>query len=58
MNIIQNQEDGTKELFQKKDRSQITPENAVEFLENLEWYVYGGSFFETTGAIGQGKLNV
>ncbi|WP_164976891.1 hypothetical protein [Chryseobacterium sp. CH1] len=30
----------------KKDRPNITPENAVEFLESLEWYVYGGSFLK------------
>ncbi len=42
----------------EKDRSQITPEKAVEYLESLEWYVYGGSFFESTGTIGHGKLNV
>ena len=42
----------------EKDRPQITPENAVEFLEGLEWYVYGGSFFESTGEFGQGKLNL
>ncbi|GAA4166641.1 hypothetical protein GCM10022217_40770 [Chryseobacterium ginsenosidimutans] len=47
-----------KGIVSKKDRSQITPENAVEFLENLEWYVYGGSYFESTGTFGQGKMNV
>ncbi|AZA76825.1 hypothetical protein EG347_04485 [Chryseobacterium sp. G0186] len=47
-----------KGIVTKKDRGQITPENAVEFLESLEWYVYGGSFFESTGTFGQGKLNV
>lgn len=45
-------------IVSKKDRPQISPENAVEFLENLDWYVYGGSFFESTGTFGQGKLNV
>ncbi|KFF74368.1 hypothetical protein HX13_09300 [Chryseobacterium sp. P1-3] len=58
MNIIPNREDGTKELFLKKDRPQITPENAVEFLESLEWYVYGGSFFDSTGTIGKGALQL
>jgi len=47
-----------KGIVTKKDRSQITPENAVEFLENLEWYVYGGSYFESTGTFGEGKVNV
>lgn len=47
-----------KGIVSKKDRPQITPENAVEYLESLEWYVYGGSFFENTGEFGQGKLNI
>ncbi|MGU3375548.1 hypothetical protein [Chryseobacterium sp. M5A1_1a] len=47
-----------KGIVTKKDRSQITPENAVEFLESLEWYVYGGSFFESMGTIGSGKIRV
>ncbi|MDN5479048.1 MAG: hypothetical protein L0G39_19150 [Chryseobacterium sp.] len=47
-----------KGLVSKKDRLQITPENAVDYLESLEWYVYGGSFFETTGILGSGKMNV
>ena len=47
-----------KGIVSKKDRPHITPENAVEFLESLEWYVYGGSYFESTGTFGQGKMNV
>lgn len=47
-----------KGIVSKKDRPQISPENAVEFLESLDWYVYGGAFFESTGTFGQGKLNV
>ncbi|MBV8327694.1 hypothetical protein [Chryseobacterium sp.] len=47
-----------KGIVSKKDRSQITPENAVEYLENLEWYVYGGSFFDDEVTIGSGKMTV
>jgi hypothetical protein len=47
-----------KGIVSKKDRPQITPENAVEFLESLEWYVYGGSYFESTGEFVRGKLNL
>ncbi|WP_292009702.1 hypothetical protein [Chryseobacterium sp.] len=47
-----------KGIVSKKDRPKITPENAVEFLESLEWHVYGGSYFETTGEFGQGKISV
>ncbi|WP_131724377.1 hypothetical protein [Chryseobacterium indologenes] len=45
-----------KGIVSKKDRTQITPENALEHLENLEWYVYGGPFFESQGTIGNGKV--
>ncbi|WP_299182172.1 hypothetical protein [uncultured Chryseobacterium sp.] len=47
-----------KGIVSKKDRPNITPQNAVEFLESLEWYVYGGSYFKGTGIFGHGKLNV
>lgn len=47
-----------KGIVSKKDRPQITPENAVEYLESLDWYIYGGSYFESTGEFGQGKLIV
>jgi len=45
-------------VVSKKDRPHITPENAVEYLESLEWYVYGGPFFESAGMFGHGKLQV
>lgn len=47
-----------KGVVSKKDRPHITPENAVEYLESLEWYVFGGSFFESTGTIGSGSLRL
>lgn len=47
-----------KGIVAKKDLSQITPDNAIEHLENLDWYLYGGSFFENKEAFGQGKVNV
>lgn len=34
----------------------ITPENAVAYLESLEWYVRGGSFFETNGVYHSGTV--
>jgi len=45
-----------KGIITKKDVAGIKPENAVEYLENLDWYIYGGSYFESTGMFGQGKL--
>ncbi len=47
-----------KGIVSKKELSKITPENAIEYLENLDWYIYGGSYFESTGTFGQGKANV
>ncbi|MCJ8153942.1 hypothetical protein MKJ01_09255 [Chryseobacterium sp. SSA4.19] len=47
-----------KGIVSKKDRPNITSENAVEFLESIDWYVYGGSYFDSTGMFGQGKLSV
>jgi hypothetical protein len=45
-------------IISKKERSEITPENVVEYLENIEWYLYGGSYFESAGAFGHGKAIV
>jgi hypothetical protein len=45
-------------IISKKERSEIKPENVVEYLENIEWYLYGGSYFESAGMIGQGKAIV
>lgn len=47
-----------KGIIAKKEVAGMKPENAVEYLENLEWYIFGGSYFESTGTFGQGKLNV
>lgn len=34
----------------------LTPENAVEYLESLDWYIFGGSYFSSTGMYGKGKV--
>lgn len=47
-----------KGIVSKKDRPHITPEKALDHLENLEWYVYGGDFFENTTAFGAGKITL
>lgn len=47
-----------KGMVSKKDRPQITPENALEYIEGLEWYVYGGGFFGNTTAFGVGKIDI
>lgn len=34
------------------------PEKSVAFLESLDWYLYGGSYFDTAGKVGSGKVFV
>ncbi|SFB74180.1 hypothetical protein SAMN05421780_101213 [Flexibacter flexilis DSM 6793] len=36
----------------------ITPSNAVQYLESLDWFLYGGSYFDSWGTYGSGKLQV
>lgn len=45
-------------LISQEDLKNITPENSVEYLKTVEWYIYGGSYFNSTGKIGSGKVNV
>lgn len=47
-----------KGIIAKKDVAGMKPENAVEHLENLDWYLYGGSYFDSAGTFGQGKIDV
>ena len=34
----------------------LTPESAVALLESLPWYFYGGSYFQTIGRKGSGRV--
>lgn len=36
--------------------SSLTTEKTLEFLEGLPWYLYGGSYFGTTGKLGKGPF--
>jgi hypothetical protein len=36
--------------------AQLTPDKAVAYLEQLDWYLLGGSYFESTGMYGSGKV--
>lgn len=36
--------------------SKLTPETAVEHLEKLDWYIFGGSHFSSGGIYGRGKV--
>lgn len=45
-------------IIKEQDRATMTPESAVAYLEQLDWYIYGGSYFSSTGKVGKGKLHV
>lgn len=45
-------------IISKKEANAMSPENAFEYLENIDWYIFGGSYFESAGNFGQGKLYV
>ena len=45
-----------KGIIAKKEVAGMKPENTVDYLENLEWYICGGSFFGNKEVFGEGKL--
>lgn len=46
-----------KGIIAKKEVAEMKPENAIEYLENLPWYICGGSYFGNKEVFGEGKLN-
>ncbi|WP_144282228.1 hypothetical protein [Chryseobacterium echinoideorum] len=47
-----------KGIIAKKEVAVMKPEKAVEYLENLEWYIGGGNFFDNKEVFGKDKLNM
>lgn len=47
-----------KGIVDDKDFPKLTAKNAIKYIENLEWYIYGGSYFSTSGKFGEGQVNV
>lgn len=47
-----------KGIIAKKEVAEMKPENAIEYLENLPWYICGGSYFGNKEVFGEGKLNM
>lgn len=45
-----------KGIIAKKEVAEMKPENAVEYLENLQWYVCGGNFFGNKEVFAEGKF--
>lgn len=47
-----------KGIIAKKEVAEMKSENALEYLENLPWYICGGSYFGNKEVFGEGKLNL
>ncbi|WP_445430350.1 hypothetical protein [Chryseobacterium indoltheticum] len=47
-----------KGIIAKKEVAEMKPENAIEYLKNLPWYICGGSYFGNKEVFGEGKLNL
>ena len=47
-----------KGLISSEIAKLVTTSNAVSILNNLPWYFYGGSYFDTTGRKGKGPVSV
>ncbi len=45
-------------LISEEEVPNITPANAVDKLKALEWYLFGGSYFNSTGERGSGKISI
>ena len=43
-------------IISDKEAKEITPESAVAYLERLDWYIFGGSWFSSQGMYGKGKV--
>jgi len=42
--------------IEESEIAEINEDNAIQKLENMSWYYFGGSFFDTTGKIGKGTV--
>lgn len=45
-------------VISAKKLNDVKPETAVDILDKLEWYIFGGSYFSSTGKYGKGKPHV
>ena len=44
-------------MIDDEDAAEIVPENAAEFIDAAEWYIYGGSYWGHGGKRGSGRLH-
>lgn len=47
-----------KGIVLEHDVSKINPKNSIKYIEELDWYIFGGSYFNSTGMYGKGKAIV
>lgn len=45
-------------IISKERINTLTPENTVGYLESIDWYFYGGSFFNGQIRVGKGRLHL
>ena len=45
-------------VITSEETLKITPENSVDYLKSLDWYLYGGSYFDSSGKRGSGNVFV
>lgn len=43
-------------IVTEKELTNMEPENVVAHFEGLDWFIYGGSYFSSTGMYGKGKV--
>jgi hypothetical protein len=45
-------------ILSKDFENIIRPENVIKYLEKLEFYLFGGSYFNSTGQYGSGIIHI
>lgn len=43
-------------IVSEKEIKKLQPEKVVEHLEGLDWFIFGGSYFSSTGMYGKGEV--
>jgi len=44
-------------LISAEDAERVTPETAAAYLDDLAWYIYGGSYFHGATGRSSGPMN-
>jgi hypothetical protein len=43
-------------VISENELKDIQPEKVVAYFESLDWFIFGGSYFSSTGMYGKGKV--